>query len=430
MFDAPPTNLPVEPAKQAAPPTPPPDVQVSARASSVPPPSAPAPQKGMGGVNVSGTKEPEDIFADIQEPAAAPITTTSAPMMAPPKRGFPWKILIAIGVPILVIGLGIGGYFLYQMYFVEEMPLVTVPQTTTTPTAVPITSEPSDNLPVDNPVPEPDEKQLAATQASIAMLQAQAQQQMMEEQAMNDQMMLMGVTGTEAMMGDEGVMMEEGGMVESGAVDVTTSGGEFAIGEEVTETAPSGIEPTSIVPPAMGADTDGDGLTNSEELLLGTNPNVVDSDGDSYEDGSELASGYDPAQPQARLDQSTALKTEVIGALQFIVPSTWTRSAGPGGSVRIQTGTPASFSVNQETFASTLSLLDWLVAQYPGSTAADYQSGSNVNAADVVYSKDKMTSWILFGNTVYSVRYATNGTGTKDFGALFDLMISRAQTAQ
>ena len=41
-------------------------------------------------------------------------------------------------------------------------------------------------------------------------------------------------------------------------------------------------------------DSDGDGLSDAEEGLAGTNPNKADSDGDGVNDGEELAHGTNP----------------------------------------------------------------------------------------------------------------------------------------
>lgn len=44
-------------------------------------------------------------------------------------------------------------------------------------------------------------------------------------------------------------------------------------------------------------DTDQDGLTDSEEVSYGTDPNNADTDNDGYTDGVEVSSGYDPLKP-------------------------------------------------------------------------------------------------------------------------------------
>jgi len=45
-------------------------------------------------------------------------------------------------------------------------------------------------------------------------------------------------------------------------------------------------------------DYDGDGLSHSEEVALGTDPLIKDSDGDGVSDGEEVASGTDPLDPE------------------------------------------------------------------------------------------------------------------------------------
>jgi len=49
-------------------------------------------------------------------------------------------------------------------------------------------------------------------------------------------------------------------------------------------------------------DTDGDGICDSDELIIGTNPFLADTDGDGYPDGLELQLGSDPLDPKSTPD--------------------------------------------------------------------------------------------------------------------------------
>ncbi len=51
------------------------------------------------------------------------------------------------------------------------------------------------------------------------------------------------------------------------------------------------------------SDTDGDGLSDAEEISIGTNPTKIDTDGDSYSDKVEVDKGYDPLKSPAGTSQ-------------------------------------------------------------------------------------------------------------------------------
>jgi len=386
MFDSTPPNLPVENSR----PKPPADV---------PPSVQPA-------INQSGIKEPEDIFADIKDPdiqAALGGEQKSLPVNQSSSGGSFWKVAAGVGIPLVVIGLGIGGYLIYSSYTASQGAVKPPSQNGTVSGTVPATVVPDDKQAIPNPVAPPDEERAAANQAAIALMQAQADQAY-AEYATSPPM-------EELVLTDEQI--------------------EQATGSEATVVPPANIplpigqtsDEIMLIQVPLGIDSDGDGLTNSEEALLGTNPESMDSDGDGFQDLSEIENGYDPAAPGAKLDRSMALKTEVLGSMQFLMPSAWDRQPGAEGSVVLRTGTQAVIGISVQPYAGSASLLDWLVGQRAGSTAEDYQAQKNANDAHVVYSKDRMTAWLLIGNSVYQFNYELNGAPTKDFEIIFEKII-------
>ncbi len=76
--------------------------------------------------------------------------------------------------------------------------------------------------------------------------------------------------------------------------------------------------------PVVEIDTDNDGLTDDEELALGTDPTLADTDGDGVNDGDEVAAGEDPLTADP-LD--TPANTELACTLVDILPDTYEVSA-------------------------------------------------------------------------------------------------------
>lgn len=72
----------------------------------------------------------------------------------------------------------------------------------------------------------------------------------------------------------------------------------------------------STIDKAPEADTDGDGLKDWEESLIGTNPNIKDTDGDGTSDGDEVAVGRDPKKAGPNDKASTETSPLVIDSME------------------------------------------------------------------------------------------------------------------
>ena len=83
----------------------------------------------------------------------------------------------------------------------------------------------------------------------------------------------------------------------------------------------SGAYNTLTVPGSnANADPDGDGLTNAQEISLGTDPLNRDTDGDGYPDGLEVALGSDPLNPSSI--PNTNPRSPFAGGVMSILNST------------------------------------------------------------------------------------------------------------
>ena len=106
--------------------------------------------------------------------------------------------------------------------------------------------------------------------------------------------------------------------------------------ENITEEATEGTNPPpTVVPP----DTDGDGLTDEREVVLGTSPLMADTDGDGFDDNEEVTNGG----THPLIADVPSLSVEVIGAPTVQINSKIENGSESGKDYS------ASFSQGQQT---------------------------------------------------------------------------------
>ncbi len=270
MFDSTPNNLPLEPTQ---PPVPPQDPRPVPRANAV---QTPKPILG----SAAGVREPEDIFSNVPDASAGPrgssVMEDIPELQDHPARPL-GKILVGVFAGLLLLG-GVGGGVYYMLVIrpaAEEearaVALANAPKTPTNQVAQPLVNTPPNTTdqvpnqqnPDTNTIPTPD-----------------------------------------------------------------TSGG------QVPPTTPPNIppptpvvQPTETTPPPVVTtpvtDADGDGLTDAEEGVLGTNVSVADTDGDGFPDAAELGGLYSPVEKGGSIMSMPSIKVVRWANVTFLMPTAW-----------------------------------------------------------------------------------------------------------
>ena len=185
----------------------------------------------------------------------------------------------------------------------------------------------------------------------------------------------------------------------------------------------------------LDTDSDGDGLSDSEEAVRGTNPSVSDTDGDGYADGLEITNGSNPlsaasrptrsAQPEVQFATPTSQISEGRGS--YSVPVAFNRHyAGQlhySISVMSTATNGADFShprngvvpLNGTTAAIPLDIVDDLnveeieaiILQLHEDVAGTYHTGGNQTHAVLLMDNDANWSGIVrseAGETSFRLR--------------------------
>ncbi|MFA5954128.1 MAG: thrombospondin type 3 repeat-containing protein [Patescibacteria group bacterium] len=229
----------------------------------------------------------------------------------------------------------------------------------------------------------------------------------------------------------------------SPAAATNTTGGNMASGTLPTtpspDTAPApGSEtqtnepPTPVTPPPVtallpnSADTDTDGLTNSEETLFGTNPAKPDSDADGYSDLDELKNGYNPI-GTGKLQGGSLFTaySDPNGRYSVRYPVRWTtRPIGRDG-IQFVSAADESIAVLVQNNPSKLAIGEWYRASIAGAVAT-LPVLETVGEHTGIFSPDRQTFYFTSpgaSKDVYVVSLTSGAKTTLDFRATYELFI-------
>ncbi len=211
---------------------------------------------------------------------------------------------------------------------------------------------------------------------------------------------------------------------QSGTITILAEDGQWKISDEVWAENENGGVSTGDISVAM--DDDQEGLSNSEEALLGTNAKATDSDTDGFNDLEELNNGYNPAS-SGKLATNTNLGTYLNTTFNFslLYPTEWDRTIAT-------TDDSVIFTAANRQFVQTLvqpnsnqdDIVDWYrltfnVESVPNTQLVISETWNGVKTPDglTVYLTNRDKTYI------FVLTYNLGSSKVLEYKNIFDMMI-------
>jgi len=194
-----------------------------------------------------------------------------------------------------------------------------------------------------------------------------------------------------------------------------------------TSTSSAAAENAGPVIYKMALDTDNDGLTDAEELLLNTDLSKPDSDNDGYTDASELASLYNPA-GSGRIIVNPSIKKYSNPTYKYALyyPSIWTVSqVGGHDSIMFDLGNGQKIQVVALTAVTETNLEDWYKDTFEVSGIKPGQMFYKMGWSALL-SEDGLTVYLRHpaSDIIFSVTYNLALDDVLHFKSVFMMMVN------
>ena len=192
------------------------------------------------------------------------------------------------------------------------------------------------------------------------------------------------------------------------------------------------LPPETILIYRSSLDSDGDGLTDVEEDLYGTDPNNPDSDGDGFFDGEELIGGYDPTTGNGALLEDSGLVEKYSNSIfnyEILYPSPWTALPTDQSfrEVIFQSETDEYIQVSIEDNPGQMDLISWYLTLSPLTNVTLLTLENTQKGHEALLSPDLSTYYIKTqarADKVYVIDYYASNRTNANFLTTLKMMVN------
>jgi hypothetical protein len=196
-----------------------------------------------------------------------------------------------------------------------------------------------------------------------------------------------------------------------------------------TESVATSAEQVKI----SAGDSDGDGLSNAEEEILGTDPAKIDSDGDTYSDLSELDNSYNPA-GAGKITDNIRLRDWRSGSFKYsvLIPASWNiKETGQGESMIFSAPDNSFVQIVSAANPEKRDILSWYndqAAETPAVAAAVVIK----NGWQGIYSSDGNIFYLTDGayGNIFTVSYVPADENNPAYKNIFRMVVNSFVTGK
>ncbi|MFH1171824.1 MAG: thrombospondin type 3 repeat-containing protein [bacterium] len=188
-----------------------------------------------------------------------------------------------------------------------------------------------------------------------------------------------------------------------------------------TSTNTSSNTNTGFITPSL--DSDGDGLTNQEEVLYGTDAGSPDTDRDGYKDGQEILAGYNP-NGAGKLVTSSLVRVFENATYRYSLnyPTSWIAGSLNADKLVTFTSVTGEFvQVSVQENTGKLTAREWYLSLNPSVNASQLHDVTVGKLAGVI-GPDALNVFLADAKYIYQITYNVGMKTEANYGTTFIMM--------